>query len=322
LEAGALVLADKGLACIDELDKMTPQDRSSLHEAMESQKISIAKAGITATLQSRCSLLAAANPKVGRFTPDESVVSQIDLPPALMSRFDLIFALTDKPDKDNDTRLSSHILNSQRRGEVRNSKEEVIPGLSKEEILRKTSNLEPIYKEDIIRKYVSYAKQNCSPIMSDTAFRMIQDEYISLRMLGAQDDQITVTARQLEAYVRLSEASAKSRLSPVADERDATIAIQLIKYSMDKIARSGSSYDVDMFASEFSKKDRDRMKANHAYDEIKADLRDSESYGGLSDEELIMNHPDIPEQQIRSILSKLSDSNQIYSSGGKWKLVD
>ncbi len=101
LEAGALVLADKGLACIDELDKMTEQDRSSMHEAMESQRISVAKAGITATLQCRCSMLGAANPKYGRFDDNESLSDQINMPPALLSRFDLIFALTDKPKAEN-----------------------------------------------------------------------------------------------------------------------------------------------------------------------------------------------------------------------------
>lgn len=317
LEAGALVLADKGLACIDELDKMSAQDQSSLHEAMESQKISIAKAGITATLQSRCSLLAAANPKMGRFDPTEKIVGQIDLPPALMSRFDLIFALTDRPDEKNDRRLSSHVLNSQRRGEVRNSKDEEIAGVDKDGILKQTNYLEPVYKEDIIRKYVSYAKLNCFPVMSDVAVDMIQNEYVGIRRLGIQDNQVTITARQLEAYVRLSEASAKSRLSPIVDERDATIAIQLVKYYLDKVARSGDSYDVDMFGNDFSKKDRERHKA---YDDVKEDIANNDVIG-LTIDELINNHPDIPEQLLRSIVDKLSESNQIYLSGNRWRPV-
>ncbi|MBR1888761.1 MAG: minichromosome maintenance protein MCM, partial [Candidatus Methanomethylophilus sp.] len=119
LEAGALVLADKGLACIDELDKMSEQDRSSLHEAMESQKISVAKAGITATLQCRCSMLAAANPKQGRFDKEaDTLASQIDLPPALISRFDLIFAFTDTPNERHDREITQFILNVHRRGQA------------------------------------------------------------------------------------------------------------------------------------------------------------------------------------------------------------
>ncbi len=323
LEAGALVLADKGLACIDELDKMTAQDRSSLHEAMESQKISVAKAGITATLQSRCSLLAAANPKMGRFDPTEKIVGQIDLPPALMSRFDLIFTLYDKPDTENDTRLSKHVLNSQRRGEVRNSKYENIKGVDKEKILEDTNNLEPIYSQEIIRKYVSYAKQNCFPIMSDTAFKMIQDEYLNIRTLGNAENQVTITARQLEAYVRLSEASAKSRLSPIVDDRDATIAINLVRFYLEKVAKSGDSYDVDMFGNDFSKKDRDKRKAlEEIRKEILEDIR-MDPYGtGMTVEQICLNHPDLTSSQVKSMINVLAQSNDIYEyEDGKWKAV-
>jgi replicative DNA helicase Mcm len=116
LEAGALVLADQGLCAVDELDKMDDQDRSSMHEAMESQSISVAKAGITARLQCRCSILGAANPKYGRFEESQFISDQIELPPALMSRFDLIFAMTDKPDSDKDAKITSHILKVHRRG--------------------------------------------------------------------------------------------------------------------------------------------------------------------------------------------------------------
>src|SRR6185295_5768831 len=117
LEAGALVLADKGLAAIDELDKMNPLDRDAMHEAMEQQTISVAKAGITATLQARTAILGAANPKFGRFDPHQFIIEQIDLPPALLSRFDVIFSLSDKPNRDRDRDMASHILRSHHRGE-------------------------------------------------------------------------------------------------------------------------------------------------------------------------------------------------------------
>src|SRR5207247_1911733 len=110
LEAGALVLADLGLACIDEIEKMNPQDRSAIHEAMEQQRISVAKAGITAVLQSRCAVLAAANPKFGRFDEHKYISEQIDLPPALLSRFDIIFSMIDRPQADRDRELAEHIL--------------------------------------------------------------------------------------------------------------------------------------------------------------------------------------------------------------------
>jgi DNA replicative helicase MCM subunit Mcm2 (Cdc46/Mcm family) len=118
LEAGALVLADQGIAAVDELDKMRPEDRSAMHEALEQQKISISKAGINATLKSRCSLLGAANPKYGRFDQYEPIGEQIDLEPALVSRFDLIFTVTDKPDPEHDGMLADHILKTNYAGEL------------------------------------------------------------------------------------------------------------------------------------------------------------------------------------------------------------
>ena len=117
LEAGALVLADKGIALVDEIDKMRPEDRSALHEAMEQQTISIAKAGINAMLRSRCALLGAANPKYGRFDLFAPIVEQIDLTPTLLSRFDLIFVMTDEPDAEKDRMLASHILDTHELGE-------------------------------------------------------------------------------------------------------------------------------------------------------------------------------------------------------------
>jgi len=117
IQAGALVLADKGIACIDELDKMSPNDRSALHEALEQQTVSINKAGINTTLKSRCSVVAAANPDEGRFDPYKTVSEQIDLEPPLVSRFDLIFIFKDTPDTDEDSKIAAHILDTNQSGE-------------------------------------------------------------------------------------------------------------------------------------------------------------------------------------------------------------
>ncbi|MDR1954982.1 MAG: minichromosome maintenance protein MCM, partial [Candidatus Methanoplasma sp.] len=238
LEAGALVLADKGLACIDELDKMTPQDRSSLHEAMESQRISVAKAGITATLQCRCSLLAAANPKYGRFeTEGASITNQIDLPPALMSRFDLIFVLTDKPNAKMDRELTAHILNVHRRGQARQIGEDapLIVGVDIKKIKEETNNVRPVYEQDVLRKYVAYSKR-IVPVMTDEAMKIIEDDYLGIRAMGAEDNaSVPITARQLEAYVRLSEASARMRLSRTVEGEDAARAVKLVGYYLGRI---------------------------------------------------------------------------------------
>ncbi len=128
LEAGMLVLADGGMAVIDELDKMSPEDRSAMHEALEQGSVSIAKAGIVSTLNARCPVLAAANPKWGRFSPDRTIAEQIDLPPTLLSRFDVIFSIQDHPNAERDRRMANHILASHREGEVAGTARWLEPG--------------------------------------------------------------------------------------------------------------------------------------------------------------------------------------------------
>ncbi len=144
LEAGALVLADKGIAAIDEMDKMKTEDRSSLHEAMESQTISVAKAGILATLKCRCSLLGAANPKLGRFDPFDNIAEQINMPPSLMSRFDLIFILQDKPEEKRDKNIAGHILKSHYAGELNEHQKHVLSSqVTDESIKEAMSSIRP-----------------------------------------------------------------------------------------------------------------------------------------------------------------------------------
>jgi replicative DNA helicase Mcm len=319
LEAGALVLADKGLACIDELDKMTDQDRSSLHEAMESQRISVAKAGITATLQCRCSLLAAANPKYGRFEEDTPITEQIDLPPALMSRFDMIFVLTDKPEKKRDADITRHILNVHRRGQVRMIEEgQVVTGIDASLIRAETKNIEPVYDIDIMRKYVAYSKR-ITPVLTDDAIKIINDSYLKIRAKGEEHDKtVPITARQLEAFVRLSEASAKLRLSPLVTDRDANLAVDLVEYYLQKVAGTDDgSYDIDRMASGFSKKDR------NAIGTIREIMRTMGGPEGLGIDELI-NHAaseGVDETTVRINIEKMSTTGEIYKSKDRYKVV-
>ncbi len=313
LEAGALVLADKGLACIDELDKMTSQDRSSLHEAMESQRISVAKAGITATLQCRCSMLAAANPKFGRFEMDGSTITnQIDLPPALMSRFDMIFVLTDKPDANRDRNLTAHILNVHRRGEVRQLGEEapLVVGVDIKRIRNETANVRPVYEQDILRKYVAYSKR-MTPVMSDEAIDIIQDKYLEIRAMGAGDNaSVPITARQLEAFVRLSEASARMRLSQVVTLEDATRSVNLIEYYLGKIlAPDGGQWDIDNISSNFTKKDRDKLGI------VLNIIRNFGSPAdGISEEEIISHalNEGFSEEETRRQIKIMKGSGTLY----------
>lgn len=312
LEAGALVLADKGLACIDELDKMTTQDRSSLHEAMESQRISVAKAGITATLQCRCSMLAAANPKFGRFDlVGESITSQIDLPPALLSRFDMIFALTDKPDPQKDREITAHILKVHRRGEVSQLREDspMLIGVDVKKIREDTSSIKPVYGQEVLRKYVAYSKR-IVPVMSDEAVTIIENNYLGIRAGGANDNaSVPITARQLEAYVRLSEASARMRLSPVVEKEDAQRSVDLIEYYLDKIlAPNGGQWDIDRVSSEYAKKDRNGVKVL---------IRLVKEYGpdeGITEDVLVKyaENEGFTESEVKKYLRSMVENGTLY----------
>lgn len=306
LEAGALVLADKGLACIDELDKMSEQDRSSLHEAMEAQKISVAKAGINATLQCRCSMLAAANPKDGRFDENLDVTDQINLPPPLISRFDIIEVLTDKPNKEHDAKLSNHILNTHLRGQARMVPEDTeLGGISVSQILSNTDEIRPIYDIETLRKYVAYSKR-ITPIMTPDAMRIINDSFLRIRQQGG--DSIAITARQLEGYVRLAEASAKMRLSRTVDDYDANNAAELVEAYLEVIAGNGDgTYDIDKVATGFSQKNRNTKEAI---------LRIFAEFGGdgLSADEIIQHasNAGISESEARKVVERLNQDGDIY----------
>lgn len=318
LEAGALVLADKGLACIDELDKMSNQDRSSLHEAMESQKISVAKAGITATLQCRCSMLAAANPKYGRFDEAEKIAMQIDLPPALMSRFDLMFILTDKPDHVRDKNITKHILKAHLRGQARAQKKDaIIDGIDTERILRETDDITPPYGTDIMRKYVAYAKKTCFPVMTDEAMDIIMDDYLNIRKQGDDTGSIPITARQLEAYVRLSEASAKMHLRSTVAAEDAQRAVNLINYYLGKIAKSAGGYDIDLAGGPLTNKDRKGREP------VRAIIERFTPQGGITYEELVnlAAAEGIDESGVRIAVNMLKDMTEIIENKGKFRTV-
>jgi replicative DNA helicase Mcm len=264
LEAGALVLADQGIAAVDELDKMDAEDRSAMHEALEQQSISINKAGINAVLKSRCSLLGAANPKYGRFDQYEPIAEQIDLEPALVSRFDLIFTVTDEPDETEDANLAAHILQTNYAGELHTHRTETqTPNYTAEEVETVTEEVAPTIEPELLRKYVAYAKRNCFPTMTEAARAEIQDFYVDLRSRGADEDAaVPVTARKLEALVRLAEASARVRLSDDVGQEDAERAVRIVRHCLEDIGMDPETgeYDADMIETGTSKSQRDRIK--------------------------------------------------------------
>ena len=227
LEAGSMVLANGGLCVIDEMDKMDRDDTSAMHEALEQQTISVSKANIRATLLCETSVLGAANPKYGRFNPYEDISKQIDFPPALISRFDLIFVLKDIPTKKRDDLIASHILKSHK-----NSNE------VKREI-----------DKNFIRKYIAYAKK-INPVLGDEAIEEIKNFYVNIRNSLSDEDNdlkaVPITARQLEAIIRLSEAYAKIKLSKVVEINHAKQAIALMMDCLRKIGFDDKTGQLDI----------------------------------------------------------------------------
>ncbi|MGV8130996.1 MAG: minichromosome maintenance protein MCM [Candidatus Pacearchaeota archaeon] len=227
LEAGAMVLSNKGTVCIDEIEKMDEHDRSTMHESMEQQTVTISKANIQATLRSETSVLAAGNPKLGRFDPVIPIPQQINISPALLSRFDVIFVLRDMPNRAQDEAIASHVLEEHKQQVER----DVIPPM-------------------LLRKYVAHARK-IKPKLTDEAAEEIKEFYISIRNKtlsgNSEVKAIPITARQLEAIVRLSEACAKIRLSNYVAVEDAKRAIKLLKYSMMQVGfdEETQTFDVD-----------------------------------------------------------------------------
>ncbi|MBI4918869.1 minichromosome maintenance protein MCM [archaeon] len=241
LEAGALVLANKGIAAIDELDKMSKEDTWSMHEAMEQQSVSISKANIQATLRCETTIIAAANPKFGRFDPYETVASQINLPSTLINRFDLIFPIKDLPDEKKDEKLASFIL----------------------ELHKDDSYNEAEIPTDLLRKYIAYAKQNFRPKLTQMAIDEIKEYFLKLRQGASASGTktIPISARQLEGLVRLSEASAKIRLSDKVMKKDAQKAVALLDYCLRQVAfdEETGTIDIDRIATEMPATQRNKL---------------------------------------------------------------
>ncbi|MBT7128797.1 minichromosome maintenance protein MCM [archaeon] len=228
LEAGAMVLANKGIVCIDEFDKMDEEDRSVMHEAMEQQTITIAKATVQATLRAQTSVLAAANPKFGRFDPLQSIPKQVNLVPSLLSRFDAIFIMRDIPGRDNDEAIATHVL-----------------------LEHKQEAKHDVIDKDLLKKYISYAKQKYNPVLGSEAIEAMKSFYVGLRNMPQIGDgpskPIPIGARQLEAMVRLAEAHARMRLSEKVDVADAVAAIDLVKSYLLQVGydKTTKTFDVD-----------------------------------------------------------------------------
>ncbi|XP_058823410.1 DNA replication licensing factor Mcm3 [Topomyia yanbarensis] len=337
LEAGAMVLADRGVVCIDEFDKMSDIDRTAIHEVMEQGRVTISKAGIHAALNARCSVLAAANPVYGRYDQYKTPMENIGLQDSLLSRFDLLFVMLDVIDSDHDRMISDHVVRMHR---YRNPKEQdgdVLPmGISAVDMLS-TINPEsrddketPMYEKydpllhgstrkrtdqilsmEFMRKYVHIAK--ClKPKLTEAACELISNEYSRLRSQDLMDSDVArtqpVTARTLETLIRLSTAHAKARMARTVTEKDAQAAIELIQFAYfkkvlekEKKKRKRTEDESDEDEEQLEEDDETGTQGSRA--NRRAKRTRTEDHDDSDTEELVTISPDAGDLTKRSTIS-------------------
>lgn len=293
LEAGAMVLASNGLCCIDEMDKISSEDRGAMHEAMENQTVSISKANIQATLLARTTVLAAANPKFGRFDPYGIIADQIDLPPTLINRFDLIFTIKDLPDEKKDEQLATHILNLHQSPETK-----------EQEIDTK-----------FLKKYIGYTKRKINPKLTDGAIEEIKKYYLKMRASGGAEEgikTIPISPRQLEALVRLSEANARIRLSNEVTRKDAKRGINLLEYSLIEVGfdRETGKIDIDRIATGVPASTRSHILT------VKEIINELEEKIGktipIDDVVAVAKERNIEEDKVEEVIEKLKRIGDVF----------
>eukprot|EP01083_Nonionella_stella_P259582 886141_1 len=318
LEAGAMVLADGGIVCIDEFDKMSESARSILHEVMEQQTVSIAKAGIICTLNARTSVLAAANPIESRYNPTKSVIQNIDLPPTLMSRFDLIYLVLDRPNENLDKKLAKHIIslywNDEDRYEMRQKEIQNDPD----------TNIRLTQKE--LMEYISYSRRNIQPKISEEAAEKLIESYVEMRSLGRINSGKTITAtpRQLESLIRLSESLARMRHSKYVQDEDVDEAVRLHRVATMAAAtdpRTGA-IDLDSINVGTSAQERQLMQAqaNNIIKILKnyqrSNIRANTLLTKYNDAQGTNENDKINMQQFKKIIQKIKTKEPVRA--GDW----
>jgi replicative DNA helicase Mcm len=295
---------------------MNENDRSSMHEAMEQQRISVSKAGINATLSTRCAILAAANPKAGRFTAvsETPFTQQINLKPALISRFDVIWLLTDQPVADHDSMIANHIMTNRAESTPEILIEqgtEVDPSkLARHEGF---DNEEGIVNRELIRKYVAFAKRTIHPRLTDEAREALRDFYVETRRkTGESTDSISISARAIEGLYRLAQASARVRLSDVASIDDAERSIRLTRFWRHELM--GENFDETTIHS--GKKPTKRNRERAIVEIVRRITLESGQAANLNDVLTEVGRLDISKDVAMDIIDDLVTAGQLMRPQG------
>lgn len=308
LKAGALVQANEGLCCIDELDKVDEETRSSLHTALEQQQVEVNKI-LSASMPARTSLLAAGNPQYGRFDPYEPIGDQVPLGPALLSRFDLLFMIRDEIDAEKDQKIAEHVIESNDEAiRYTHGNGQVNGGNDDDSLIDSDIDV------DALRAYIAHARQSVFPTIEDPAVKQqLKKNFLAVREMGEDDDQpVPVTFRTLEGTKRLAQASARVRLSSTIEIEDVKRAQRLVGRSMRDVGMDPEEgkMDADIIETGTSKSQRDRIKS------IKSLIKELESEYrmGAPHEELIdaATDMDISREQTEHEINKLKRNGQIY----------
>lgn len=314
LSPGAMVLADGGLFVMDEIDKLSSDSEGALHEALEQQTVSVAKASITASLRARCSLLAGANPVHGRFDLYEPVSEQIDMQPALLSRFDIILPITDAVSKERDQDISMHVLKSHRVGELQeNIKTHSERHYSKRTLKKEQSPYRKDVTRDFIRKLLAYSKINCFPVMPIKIVNELSNYYTNLRK--TENDTVAITVRQLEGLIRLVEASARLRLSNKVEPVDVELVKNIMEYYLKTMSSQDGILDIDIIATGMSSSNRQKMI------NILACIKNLDPGAGVSTD-VIIEETKLDVDVVETLCLKLQRDGKIFSPKDfTWKVV-
>ena len=291
LEAGATVLGDQGLVCIDEFDKMKAEDRSALHEVMEQQTASISKGGIVATLNARTSILAAANPMYGKYDPFKNITENVNLPVPLLTRFDLIHVIRDKPSKERDTKIAQHIINLH-----------TPKGIDQKSLI----------DSETLTKYLSYVKR-IDPKLTKEAEQKILDYYMKMRTVEAED-MITVTPRQLEGLIRMATARARLLLKTQVEDDDAERAIYLLQNMFENAGIDVNTGKVDLGV--LQGRPRSEVSKMQLFMDVMKSL-EGEHKSSVEEKKLVeelTKTEKFTEEEAKNFIRKMARDSSIYES--------